>query len=107
MSHAAFVAETAQLYDSDLKPDLNMPYVPRLLQDYKFLTFARIPPPPPPPWVGAHGLLHQALQHYVQAQTQVLPLTQQRVLKAALADLSLEWYIDLLSRLHINSFRYS
>lgn len=75
-------------------------------QDYKFLTFARIPPPPPPPWVDAHGLLQHAVQGYVQKQTPKLTHAQRNTLDAALADLSLEWYIDLLSRLHINTFRY-
>ena len=78
-----------------------------VMQDYKFLTFARIPPPPPPPWVDAHGLLSQALQRYTQHFLPTLPVSQQEAVNAAVADLNLEWYIDLLSRLHINSFRYS
>lgn len=77
------------------------------MQDYKFLTFARIPPPPPPPWVDAHGLLSQALQRYTQNFLPTLPVSQQETVNAAVADLNLEWYVDLLSRLHINSFRYS
>lgn len=76
------------------------------MQDYKFLTFARIPSPPPAPWLEVHGLLQQAVQGYVQAQAPRLTDPQRKALDSAVADLSLEWYIDLLSRLHINTFRY-
>ena len=75
------------------------------LQDYMFLTFARVPPPPPPPWVQTHALLQKAVQDFVRRQQARVPTNVHQSLVAAAADLSLEWYVGMLARLHINSFR--
>ena len=75
------------------------------VQDYKFLTFANIPPPAPPPWVEQHTLLQQAVDIYLQQQSQSMSDQQHQQLKSAAADLSLEWYISMMSRLHLNCFR--
>ena len=75
------------------------------MQDYKFLTFARIPPPPPPPWVEQHILLQNAVQAYVKHKKPWLSKSRHQSLVSAAADVSLEWYTGMLARLHINSFR--
>lgn len=75
------------------------------LQDSKFLTFANIPPPAPPPWIEQHALLQQALQTYLHHQQDLLPGHVHAQLTSALGDLSLEWYISIMSRLHVNCFR--
>ncbi len=77
----------------------------RHLQDYMFLTFARVPPPPPPPWVETHALLQKAVQDFVRKQQTTVAANVHQSLVAAAADLSLEWYVGMLARLHINSFR--
>lgn len=77
-----------------------------LLQDYKFLTFARIPPPVPPPWVETHGLLQAAITAVLKQQAGQLSDVVQSSLASAVADLDLEWYTSMLARLHINSFRF-
>lgn len=74
-------------------------------QDYKFLTFARIPPPPPPPWVETHALLHNAITTFTKQRAAQLSQAQHSLLASAAADLNLEWYTAMLARLHINSFR--
>ena len=76
-----------------------------MLQDYKFLTFARIPPPAPPPWVETHGLLQAAITAFVKQQEAQLSDLHHRSLAHAAAELDLEWYTSMLARLHINSFR--
>lgn len=70
-----------------------------------FLTFARVPPPPPSPWVETHALLQKAVQDFVRKQQARVPANVHHSLVAAAADLSLEWYVGMLARLHINSFR--
>ncbi len=75
------------------------------LQDYMFLTFARVPPPPPSPWIETHALLQKAVQDFVREQQATVPANVHHSLIAAAADLSLEWYVGMLARLHINSFR--
>lgn len=70
-----------------------------------FLTFARVPPPPPSPWIETHTLLQKAVQDFVRKQQATVPANVHQSLVAAAADLSLEWYVSMLARLHINSFR--
>ena len=77
-----------------------------VLQDYKFLTFARIPPPAPPPWVETHGLLRAAISAFVKKQAARLSDGHNCSLASAAAELDLEWYTSMLARLHINSFRF-
>ena len=77
-----------------------------MLQDYKFLTFARIPPPAPPPWVETHALLQAAINAFVKQQAAQLSDLQHCSLASAAAELHLEWYCSMLARLHINSFRF-
>ena len=77
-----------------------------VLQDYKFLTFARMPPPAPPPWVETHGLLCAAITAFVKKQAAQLSDVHNLSLASAAAELHLEWYTSMLARLHINSFRF-
>lgn len=78
-----------------------------MLQDYKFLTYARIPAPAPPPWVETHTLVQAAITAFVKQQAGQLPDWQHRLLASAAANLDLEWYTSMLARLHINSFRFA
>lgn len=84
---------------------LNVITVLLVFQDYKFLTFARIPPPAPPPWVETHALLQRAITVFVRYQASQLSQPQHRTLASAASELSLDWYTGMLARLHINSFR--
>lgn len=74
-------------------------------KDYRFLTYARIPPPAPPPWVETHALLQAAITAFVKQQANQLAEWQHGLLACAAAELDLEWYTSMLARLHINSFR--
>lgn len=74
-------------------------------QDYMFLTYAHVPPPPPSPWIETHALLQKAVHDFVRKQQARVPTNVHQPLIAAAADLSLEWYVGMLARLHINSFR--
>ena len=50
-------------------------------------------------------MLQKAIQEFVQQQKSQLPDTVHRSLVTAADDVSLEWYVSMLARLHINSFR--
>lgn len=52
-----------------------------------------------------HAMLQKAIQDFVQQQKSQLPDTVHSSLVSAAHDLTLEWYVSMLARLHINSFR--
>ena len=95
--------------------------------DLGFLCFANVSTPYPSHWVQLHGALRQALEaavvtaeHQLRAigletsdrkddsanqRAQSLADVAVRELRAELASLDLEWFVTVLSRLHINVFR--
>ena len=98
------------------------------VSDLGFLCFANVSKPYPEPWVQLYGLLRQALEAAVRAaeeQLLVPPTHSQHpgagdvaeraqqeaaaasaaALRAELELLDLDWFVSVLSRLHINVFR--
>ena len=101
------------------------------VSDLGFLCFANVPTPYPSHWVQLHGALRQALEaavataeHQLRAigletsgrtddsgstgsnqGAQSLADVAVRELRTELASLDLEWFVSVLSRLHINVFR--
>jgi hypothetical protein len=74
----------------------------RLLgQDLQLLAFANIPRPPPEPWQDAHALLQRGVERFAASAAAAA----RPAVAAAAAGLTLEWYADVLARLHVNAFR--
>jgi hypothetical protein len=74
-----------------------------------FLCFANVPPPPPAPWQDAHALLVRALAQAAcsveeEGDTQGAA-AQAEALAAALDRLDIDWYVAVLARLHLNTFK--
>ncbi len=70
-------------------------------QDLQLLAFANIPRPPPEPWQDAHALLRRGVERFAaSAAAAAAP-----AVAAAAKRLTLEWYVDVLARLHVNAFR--
>ena len=99
------------------------------VSDLGFLCFANVSKPYPEPWVQLYGLLRQALEAAVRAaEEQLLVLPTHSLLQPGVSDvaeraqqeaaaasaaalraelelLDLDWFVSVLSRLHINVFR--
>lgn len=94
---AGITPEAQQQTGSDFKPrcdknsDRNA--------DVKFLCFANMRPPYPEPWVESFNLLKQAFQPAVSS------LGADSATAQCFNSLDLDWYVGVLSRLHLNSFR--
>lgn len=67
-----------------------------------FLCFANVPPPPPGPWAEAHKMLARALAAAAGNREQE---EEAAGLQAALQGLDLDWYVAVMARLHLNTFK--
>ncbi|KAK9813318.1 hypothetical protein WJX72_012436 [[Myrmecia] bisecta] len=63
-------------------------------EDIGFLAYANILQDPPPPWLDAYALLREGLASYLTSGS-----------NPASEDPLREWFLAVLARLHINSFR--
>jgi hypothetical protein len=66
------------------------------------LCFANVPRPYPEPWVEAHALLQQGISSFMQSQP---GLTDTAAVTSAASKLDIDWYVAVMSRVHINAFR--
>lgn len=72
----------------------------QLLQQH--LCFANVPKPYPEPWVQAHALLQQGISSFIQSHP---GLTDTAAVTSAATKLDIDWYVAVMSRVHINAFR--
>lgn len=70
-------------------------------QDLRLLAFANIPRPPPLPWQDVYALLQRGVSRFAASAS----AHAQPAVAAAASGLDLEWYTDVMARLHVNAFR--
>ncbi|KAK9840825.1 hypothetical protein WJX81_007492 [Elliptochloris bilobata] len=71
------------------------------LADLRLLAFANIARPPPQPWQDVFALLRRGIDRFAASAAG----RSQPTVAAAASALDLEWYTDVMARLHVNSFR--
>ena len=70
-------------------------------QDLGLLAFANIPRPPPQPWQDVFALLRRGVSRFAASAS----ARAQPAVADAASGLDLEWYTDVMARLHVNAFR--
>eukprot|EP00879_Flechtneria_rotunda_P020915 GHRR01022022.1.p1 GENE.GHRR01022022.1~~GHRR01022022.1.p1 ORF type:complete len:356 (+),score=153.42 GHRR01022022.1:854-1921(+) len=94
LTHSAIPASTTTGVSTSSSEDINT--------SLSFLCYANVPLPPPTPWETAHKLLVDALRSAAGVCEEQQQAAQ---LAAALKDVHLDWYVAVMARLHINTFK--
>ena len=76
------------------------------VQEIEVLAWVNVARPPPQQWIDTYEVMRGSLQHFVglMPESSAARAQAEQVLEN---DITLEFFTNMLSRLHINSFRCS